>query len=234
MTDTLGEARPKNRADRLRLKIWHPDCWTLQVTAATNAGLVAYGVYEIEDAVKARVITYGDDEAAIDDLVSAARASSLTDTVREMDHAFGSSGSVVAGNTTRELLVTYRSDDSIYDALVSRGLIPDTPIRIRDGREHWTVFVEGDGDPQARLDEVRREMDANITVTGTGATVATLVDIDDRLTERQREVFETARQHGYYEWPRGTTAAVLADEIGVAKATVLEHLRKAEAKLLDP
>lgn len=234
MADTLGETRVGNRAARLRLDIWHPDCWTLQVTAATDAGLVAYGVYEIENAVKARVIAYGDDVAAIDELISATRASPLTDTVREMDHAFGASGSVVAGNTTRELLVTYRSNNSIHDALVSRGLIPDAPIRIRDGREQWTVLVEGKADPQDRLDEVRREMDADITVTGTGATVATLVDIDDRLTERQREVFETARQQGYYEWPRGTTADALADEIGIAKATVLEHLRKAEAKLLNP
>lgn len=234
MDSTLGEAHEGDCADRLRLKIWHPDCWTLQVTAATDAGLVAYGVYEIEDAVKGRVIAYGDDEAAIDELVSAARGSPLTDTVREMDHAFGSSESVMPGNTTRELLVTYRSDNSIYDALVSRELLPDAPIRIRDGREHWTVLVEGNDDPQTRLDAVRQEMDADITVTGTGTTMATVVDIDDRLTERQREVFETARQRGYYEWPRGTTADALAGEIGVAKATVLEHLRKAEAKLLDP
>lgn len=234
MADTLGETRTGDRADRLRLKIWHPDCWTLQVTAAIDAGLVAYGVYEIEDAVKARVIAYGDDEVAIDELVSAARASPLTDTVREMDHAFGSSESAMPGNTTRELLVTYRSDNSIYDALVSRELIPDAPIRIRNGREHWTVLVEGNDDLQTRLDAVRQEMAADIIVTGTGATVAMLVDIDDRLTERQREVFETARQHGYYEWPRGTTADALADELGIAKATLLEHLRKAEAKLLDP
>lgn len=77
-------------------------------------------------------------------------------------------------------------------------------------------------------------MDAKITVLGTGASVATLTDIDDRLTERQHVVFEAARQHGYYEWPREITADALAAEIGISKATVLEHLRKAEAKLLDP
>jgi predicted DNA binding protein len=77
-------------------------------------------------------------------------------------------------------------------------------------------------------------MDAEITVLGTGASVAILTDIDDRFTERQREVFEAARQHGYYEWPREITADALAAETGISKATVLEHLRKAEAKLLDP
>ncbi|MDX1748003.1 MAG: helix-turn-helix domain-containing protein, partial [Halobacteriales archaeon] len=46
--------------------------------------------------------------------------------------------------------------------------------------------------------------------------------------------FELARERGYYAWPRGTTAADLATDLGVSKSTVLEHLRKAEARLLDP
>jgi predicted DNA binding protein len=230
----LEEVHGKNRASRLRLDIWHPECWTLEVTAATDAGLIACGVYEVEDAVKARVIAYGDDAAAIDELIAATRASPLTDSVSEMEYSFGRSKGLTAGNTTRELLVTYRSDNSIHDALVSRGLIPDAPIRIRDGREQWTVLVEGTTEPQERLEEVRKRMNADIRVLGTGASVATTDDIDDRLTERQREVFEIARQLGYYEWPRRTTAAELATEIGVAKATVLEHLRKAEVKLLNP
>lgn len=234
MSDTPGESAERNDANRLRLEIWHPDCWTLRVTSETDAGLVAYGVYEIEDAIKARVIAYGDDTGAIDELVAATRASRLTDTVREIDHSFGAPSSVVTGNATRELLVTYRSNDSIHDALVSRGLIPDAPIRIRDGREHWTVLVEEAENLDGRLDEIRREMGAEIKVTGTGVSVATSVGIDDRLTERQREVFETARQQGYYEWPRKTSADALADGVSVSKATLLEHLRKAEAKLLDP
>lgn len=228
------ESRVSNRAERIRLDIWHPDCWTLQVTEATDAGLIAYGVYDLETAVKARIVAYGDDVATIDDVVAATRASPFTDAVHEMDHAFGASKAITAGNATRELLVTYRSDESIHEALVSRGLIPDAPIRIRDGRERWTVLAEADVDLQECLDEVRREMNAEIAVTGTGSSVATVADLDDRLTERQREVFEAARCRGYYDLPRRITSAALADELGIAKATLLEHLRKAESKLLDP
>jgi predicted DNA binding protein len=47
-------------------------------------------------------------------------------------------------------------------------------------------------------------------------------------------VYEHARNAGYYEWPREASTRELADELDVSKTTLLEHLRKAEAKLLDP
>jgi predicted DNA binding protein len=45
-------------------------------------------------------------------------------------------------------------------------------------------------------------------------------------------VFELARQEGYYDWPRGTSVEALADQLDLSKSTLLEHLRKAEAKIL--
>ena len=54
----------------------------------------------------------------------------------------------------------------------------------------------------------------------------------DDLSERQREVYDLARAEGYYSWPRETSAGDLAAELDVSKATLLEHLRKAESKLL--
>ena len=54
-----------------------------------------------------------------------------------------------------------------------------------------------------------------------------------RLSPRQREVFQLARQSGYYAHPKAATASDLADELGVTTSTVHEHLHKAEQKLLD-
>lgn len=52
------------------------------------------------------------------------------------------------------------------------------------------------------------------------------------LTDRQREVLETAFERDYFAVPRGVTGEELAAELDLEKSTVLEHLRRAEHNLL--
>lgn len=52
------------------------------------------------------------------------------------------------------------------------------------------------------------------------------------LSSRQAEVVELALEEGYFEWPREIDAEALAEKLGISHATLLEHLRKAEKKLL--
>ncbi|MFP4632861.1 MAG: helix-turn-helix domain-containing protein [Halobacteriales archaeon] len=54
-----------------------------------------------------------------------------------------------------------------------------------------------------------------------------------RLTDRQREVLETARRMGYFEWPRDSTAAEVADSLDLDPSTVSEHLSTAQSKLVE-
>lgn len=53
------------------------------------------------------------------------------------------------------------------------------------------------------------------------------------LSTRQLEVITLANEAGYFDWPRRADAETLADELGISHATFLEHLRKAERKLID-
>lgn len=57
-------------------------------------------------------------------------------------------------------------------------------------------------------------------------------DRDAGLTERQRTVVTHALRAGYYEWPRGIKSEELAAELDISRATLHEHLRKAERKLI--
>lgn len=52
------------------------------------------------------------------------------------------------------------------------------------------------------------------------------------LTPRQKEILTAARENGYYDHPRKINAEELAGLIGISKATTLEHLRKAESRLM--
>lgn len=55
----------------------------------------------------------------------------------------------------------------------------------------------------------------------------------DRLTNRQREVVETAFDEGYYEVPRQASTNDVATRLDVDSSTVAEHLQRAERNLLS-
>jgi predicted DNA binding protein len=57
-------------------------------------------------------------------------------------------------------------------------------------------------------------------------------DILSVLTEKQRAVMVAAHRHGYYDIPRRTSSARLSEKLGISRPTLLEHLRKAEGRLL--
>ncbi|MDY6818742.1 MAG: helix-turn-helix domain-containing protein [Halobacteriales archaeon] len=55
----------------------------------------------------------------------------------------------------------------------------------------------------------------------------------DELTDRQREVIQTAYDMGYYEVPREVSTEAIAAELDVDPSTVAEHLQRAERNLLS-
>jgi DNA-binding CsgD family transcriptional regulator len=54
----------------------------------------------------------------------------------------------------------------------------------------------------------------------------------DRLTDRQREVIQTAFDMGYYEVPRNVSTEDISAELDLDSSTVAEHLQRAERNLL--
>ena len=54
----------------------------------------------------------------------------------------------------------------------------------------------------------------------------------DFLTEKQREVLELAVRRGYYEDGSEVTLKQLADELGIARSTIGEHLKRAESEVV--
>lgn len=55
----------------------------------------------------------------------------------------------------------------------------------------------------------------------------------DALTARQREVVRIAHDLGYFEVPRSATPADVAAELDIDPSTAGEHLRRAQANLMD-
>ena len=53
------------------------------------------------------------------------------------------------------------------------------------------------------------------------------------LTARQKEILIAAKKMGYYEYPRRTRSEDLAQMFGISKASTIEHLRKAEVRIMN-
>lgn len=80
-----------------------------------------------------------------------------------------------------------------------------------------------------QMAETRRRVD--VSIHRLGAYEPTRETAVEALTPRQREVFETAVDVGYYEVPREATHDDLAAALDCAPSTVGRHLRHIEAVL---
>jgi hypothetical protein len=228
---------------RLTLDLWHPDCWAIEATAEVGGGVLAHAVYNspktaaTPSTVTGLFTAYGDADAEVEQLLATIEDSGYAGDLLQVQDRFGRARDA-PGSVVREFLLEYDPDDMVCPTLLEHGFIHSAPVRIEDGREEWQVCFAGDrSQTRDALDGVRDDASAEVTVaaiTSSDAGQSTHEKRLDTLTAAQREAFEHAREVGYYEWPRGTSTRDLADDLGISKTTLLEHLRKAESKLLDP
>jgi predicted DNA binding protein len=113
-----------------------------------------------------------------------------------------------------------------YSAIERNHGILRRPNVVDANRRVYTVLFFRREDLRAMIEEFRK------IGTVTLGKVVLFEDGGVRLTDRQHEVIEHALAAGYFEWPREVTSDELAAELSISRATLLEHLRKAESKLL--
>lgn len=58
-------------------------------------------------------------------------------------------------------------------------------------------------------------------------------DVLNVLTDKQREVMVAAFQSGYYEYPKKISSKALSQKVNISKPTLLQHMRKAEGRILQ-
>jgi len=229
--------RPENGI-KLRLTLWHPGCWVLDVAGQSDVGLLGYGIFTRDNGrATTRYTVYGDDKESVEEGIDLIRAHEAVYSVVEMTSGYRRMNASLPGNTTRELIVEHDGTTQISDAFTSRGFTHAAPCDTRGNSESWTLFANANRETVTqRLAEIEAERNAEITIESiapAGETTGNDSLPTDSLSHRQREVFQLARTMGYYKRPRDASAGDVAAELGVTTSTFHEHLHKAEEKLLD-
>ncbi|WP_137286562.1 helix-turn-helix domain-containing protein [Halorussus salinisoli] len=230
---------------RLTLDLWHPNCWAIEATERTGGGVLAHAIYDSplaragsSSSVRGLFTAFAEDDAEIESLLDAIRASDRAGELLELQERFGRARNA-PGNVVREFFLEYNPDDMVCPTLLENGFVHSAPVRIENGREEWHVGFAGErSEIEDALRNVRERANAEVSVDSITASDSNGRSPRDQrldtLTTTQRKVFEHAREEGYYEWPRQTSTRELATDLDVSKTTLLEHLRKAESKMLDP
>ena len=137
----------------------------------------------------------------------------------------------------------YRFERDVAEAcaceiIESQGC-PVTRIRAKEGVLMMEIYapdlevIRGViADLRAEFSNVRlRHLARSEDATGEAADLV-LVE-RSRLTDRQREVLETAYEMGYFNHPKQANAGEVAEELGITTSTFTEHLSAAQSKILE-
>lgn len=110
-------------------------------------------------------------------------------------------------------------------------LITDMPIEYTATGDLRVVSI-GDTEMFRRAADAVPET-VDVRLEGTGQWMPASRRLFARLTDRQQETLRVAADCGYFADPRQATYDDVADEMDIAPETVGEHLRKAQAQLVD-
>lgn len=130
-----------------------------------------------------------------------------------------------------------REPDGCICEVVQQEVGPVTDVHAEDGALHLTLHLQDLSDLRERLEGFREQFGAvhiEYLVQGReDEEEAEVVPVDvRRLTDRQREVLETAYELGYFEYPRESNATEVATALDIQPSTFTEHLTAAQGKLI--
>lgn len=121
-------------------------------------------------------------------------------------------------------------DTALIDIIDTHKITVDWPVRYTDRGFQLTLLGE-----DISLQHVVADLSeiVNVTIEKTGDYHPGMRDPAWHLTDRQIEVVRAAINEGYYDLPRKAGQRDLAAKLELSRGTVAEHLRKAEARVMQ-
>lgn len=208
------------------LRVWHPDCWMLEMSEHNpDVCIESRGVCAHAGVVQAGALVRSEHHEAVR---SALADPVPTDVHREVL-------SLTQG--AAEVYSHYPTYRSMYEATMSSGFLLASPVLHHQGFERWEVLADSNtlaaGIAKLReVAEVRVDRVSETRAPNPPVRPEPLGALGEDLSERQFDVLRRAVEAGYYEWPRGKNVKRLAAELGISGPTCLEHIRRAESRIV--
>lgn len=129
---------------------------------------------------------------------------------------------------------------TVTSIIASAGVWDIPPVVYREGWESWRVIAWSDQSLREMFREIRKIGELRIVsmrpienLQMEKMMLMPASDIFAGLTSKQSGAVLLGLRHGYYSLPSGTDIQRLADGAGLSSSTFSEHLRKAEARILQ-
>lgn len=162
--------------------------------------------------------------------------------VEEVEDTVGIGQRLDQGNTRTlitEACLKDRLGDNIERFVRRHGCLLIPPLKYMAGEKRARVLALDADSLSDCYADLTTEFDVDVETTGSIRSIrpdSPFLPISALLpefTDRQREVFRTAYEAGYYERPRETSTAAIAEALDIHRRTAETHLRIAERKLVE-
>jgi predicted DNA binding protein len=107
------------------------------------------------------------------------------------------------------------------------------PVIMKDGYEYWEIGCWERKKLMDFYNKTERFSEVKLLKLKQEFPSFFLQQAVPKLTEKQREAFEFAKEKGYYEYPKKISIQDLAKIKNIPRTTFQSHLKKAENKILN-
>lgn len=135
--------------------------------------------------------------------------------------------SILSQSNDRAEVITWAQQSSIIENIIKMNCVFVGPTVVKDGVENWHIMAP-----------TREELSQVIGALEQCADIAYLRNGDspgdeEGLTEKQAQALKAAVESGYFDTPRRASIKEVAGRMQISPSTAIEHLRKAEKKVLE-
>jgi hypothetical protein len=129
-------------------------------------------------------------------------------------------------------IVKYQNPDDYFGNFkeFDLDLIFTPPIVISEDKQIYSAI--GGHKNLTRFIELMKQKVGKVVNMTFKKAVYQRQDLLSVLTEKQKEIMITAHKNGYYDYPKKINTEGLAKKVSISRATMVQHLRKAESRIL--